>query len=177
MTEPPWSVPIRLDEIQATGRHIELEASAEVRAALAKPAGVEAIERLSASFDLSWRGRDGIHVAGEVRATVHQACVVTLEPLINRISEPFALDFAPVRDEKLKEDSEIEIDVDAADEPEPLSGNSIDLGLIATEFLILGIDPFPRKPDAAFTGPAPDDAAGHPFAALAALKKDPTVKE
>jgi hypothetical protein len=36
---------------------------------------------------------------------------------------------------------------------------------------LLGIDPYPRKPDAEFASPPAKDAAGHPFAALAALKK------
>ena len=48
----------------------------------------------------------------------------------------------------------------ADEEPEPLIGNSVDLGLLATEFLILGVDPYPRKPDAAFEAPAAAEAAG-----------------
>src|SRR5262249_59663916 len=50
-------------------------------------------------------------------------------------------------------------------------GGAIDLGAIAIEFLILGLDPYPRKPDAVFQGSAVGDDAAHPFAALAALKK------
>ena len=58
-----------------------------------------------------------------------------------------------------------------ADGPEPLIGGAVDLGAIAIEFLILGIDPYPRKPGAVFeASPAGDDPA-KPFAALAALKK------
>ncbi len=37
--------------------------------------------------------------------------------------------------------------------PEPLVGGTVDLGAIATEFLILGIDPYPRKPGAEFDAP------------------------
>ena len=36
------------------------------------------------------------------------------------------------------------------DEAEPLIGGSVDLGALATEFLILGLDPYPRKPGAVF---------------------------
>ena len=57
--------------------------------------------------------------------------------------------------------------------PEPLIGGKLDLGAIATEFLILGIDPYPRKPGAQFSPPKADDAGAHPFAALEALKKRP----
>ena len=57
------------------------------------------------------------------------------------------------------------------DAPEPLVGNAIDLGAIATEFLILGLDPYPRKPDVVFETPPAGDEPAHPFAALAGLKK------
>ena len=47
----------------------------------------------------------------------------------------------------------------------------VDLGAVATEFLLLGIDPYPRKPGAVFDAPPAGDPSSHPFAALAALKK------
>jgi hypothetical protein len=52
-----------------------------------------------------------------------------------------------------------------------LIGGAVDLGAIATEFLMLGIDPYPRAPGAVFEPPAADDRGGGPFAALAALKR------
>ncbi len=61
---------------------------------------------------------------------------------------------------------------------EPLIGNAVDLGLIATEFFILGIDPYPRKPGVAFEGPkTAADPTSRPFAGLAALQKNSTVKK
>jgi hypothetical protein len=63
-----------------------------------------------------------------------------------------------------------EVEVPVEDAPEPLVGGQIDLGAIATEFLILAIDPYPRKPDAVFQPPPGGDDSAHPFAALAALK-------
>ena len=50
----------------------------------------------------------------------------------------------------------------------------VDLGAVATEFLLLGIDPYPRKPGAVFDAPPAGDPSSHPFAALAALKKGET---
>jgi hypothetical protein len=67
-----------------------------------------------------------------------------------------------------QEDGEIE--VPAEDEPEVLVNETVDLGAIATEFLVLGVDPYPRKPDAIFEAPAAGDSSARPFAALAALK-------
>ena len=96
--ERPWSVTVRVDEVPESGRHVSLEASEETRAALAGPAGVDAVERLSATFDLTRRGRDGLHVQGRVNATVRQTCVVSLEPMVNTIDEAVDVDFAPPRE-------------------------------------------------------------------------------
>jgi hypothetical protein len=177
-TERPWSATIRLEEIGDAGRHIELEASEPVRAALARPAGVDAVERLVARFDLTRRGRDKLHVSGEVSGTVRQTCVVTLDPLVNDVSEAIDVTFAPPPEQV---DKTPDIDLDAAssnEEVEPLTGNSVDLGLVATEFFILGIDPYPRRPGVSFDAPksAPDPQS-HPFARLAALQKNSTVKK
>jgi hypothetical protein len=177
-----WSAVVRLEDVPETGRHVALAANADVRAALAKSAGVNAIEELTASFDLTRRGRDGLHVVGRVRAQVRQTCVVTLEPVQNAVDEEIEVDYAPPTEVR-KPPQAVDPDDDDAtqsspDEPEPLMHNSVDLGALATEFLILGIDPYPRKTDAAFERPtAPDDPAAHPFAALAALNKKGTVKE
>ena len=177
-TERPWSATIRLEEVGDTGRHIELEASEAVRGALAKPVGVDAIERLVARFDLTRRGRDRLHVSGEVGGTVRQTCVVTLDPVVNDIKEAIDLTFAPPR-EAMSETAEVDIDaVTSGEEMEPLVGHAVDLGVIATEFFMLGIDPYPRKAGAAFDAPkTAADPGSHPFAGLAALQKNSTVKK
>ena len=176
----PWSVSVPLHEISETGKHVTLEASAEVRAALARPAGVEAVERLAAEFDLTLRGRAGVHVEGRVRASVRQSCVVTLEPVVNEIDEAVDVDFAPPRAATAKVDAtdeEVDLAASGPEEPEPLIGNAIDLGVLATEFLILGVDPYPRKPGVAFEAPETGDPGAHSFAALAGWAKKGTVKE
>jgi hypothetical protein len=175
-SERPWSVLVPLHDISAAGKHVALEASADIRAALARPAGVDAVERLGAQFDLTLRGRDGVHVEGRVRATVRQTCVVTLEPVVNEIDEAVDVDFARAAATKAAAD-EIDLEASGPDEPEPLTGNAIDLGLLATEFLLLGVDPYPRKPGVAFEAPETGDPAAHPFAALAGWAKKGTVKE
>lgn len=179
--ERPWSATVPLHDIPPTGKHVALEASADVRAALARPAGVDAVERVVAQFDLTLRGA-GVHVAGSVQATVRQTCVVTLEPVLNEIDEAVDVDFAPPRPGKpavVDDDDDDEVDAAAssADEPEPLVGNAIDLGTLATEFLILGVDPYPRKPGVAFEAPQGSDLGANPFAALAGWAKKGTVKE
>jgi hypothetical protein len=56
-------------------------------------------------------------------------------------------------------------------DPEPLEGGIVDLGALATEFLILGLDPYPRKPGAVFVPPQGADLDQGPFAALGRLAK------
>jgi uncharacterized metal-binding protein YceD (DUF177 family) len=168
----PWSVPVVVDDIPETGLHLELEAPDTVRAAVAQLAGVRDVQRLSAVFDLTRRGA-GVQVDGQISGWVGQTCVVTLEPMDTDIAETVDLRFTPQA--AAEADLEAATERHMADEepPEPLIGGKVDLGAIATEFLMLGIDPYPRKPGAQFAAPKVEETGAHPFAALEALKKGP----
>ena len=112
-------------------------------------------------------------MTGRVSATVGQTCVVTLEPIENQIEEAVDLVFAPVPAGAAGRKG-CGAQAQGHDEPpETLIGGMIDLGAVATEFLMLGIDPYPRKAGAQFAPPKIEDAGAHPFAALEALKKKP----
>ncbi len=167
----PWSVPLTVHEVALTGSRFALSADEATRAAIAKSADLLGLPRLEATFDVSRREPNGLHVVGRVSATVTQACVVTLDPIESEIEESIDLIFLPSAAPAAGErDGRIALEVDGDEEFEPLVGDTIDLGAIATEFLILGIDPYPRKPDAVFEAPPTDDATEHPFAALAKLR-------
>jgi len=169
---PPWHVRVTLDEIGETGRHFDLLADAAVRAAVAKIAGLRDLPRLQASFDVTRRGDDGLHVAGSVSASVGQTCVVTLEPLANEIEEMVDVAFVPRQaPEHPGEETKPEPRDVKWNDPEPLVAGTIDLGALATEFLILGLDPYPRMPGAAFAAPQEHKPDPGPFAALAKLTK------
>ncbi|RAI44618.1 YceD family protein [Rhodoplanes roseus] len=162
----PWSVPVRADEVPENGLARTLTADAGVRDEIARLGGLTALPRLAAEFEVTRHGK-GLRVAGTVTATAGQTCVVTLEPMESEIVEPVDLVFSP---DVPAEEPGLPRDPDAPDPPEPLVGGSVDLGAIATEFMLLGIDPYPRKPDAAFEAPDAGAADPGPFAALAALK-------
>jgi hypothetical protein len=164
-----WSVPLDIDTIPDTGLHREISASPETCAAVAKLAGVRAMSHLKASFDLSKAG-EAVRVTGRVSARVGQNCVVTLDPLETDLDEPIEVLFAPVPPEGSAASEEHRRKANE-DPPEPLIDGTIDLGAIATEFLVLGIEPYPRKPGVEFTPPEIEPDGPHPFAALAALKK------
>jgi len=164
-----WSFPVRAEDIPADGAHFALEADAIVRAAVARATEILEISRLTAEFDLSRQGRNTVRVVGAVSASVRQTCVVTLEPMTNEIAEPIDLTFAPSSNPATS-GAEHAGGVEQ-ESSEPLVDGAVDLGAIAAEALVLGIDPYPRKPDAVFAAPATEDSGAHPFAALAALKK------
>jgi uncharacterized metal-binding protein YceD (DUF177 family) len=172
----PWRVPIVVAQIPDTGLHRAFEATDAVRAAMADLADLREISSASASFDLNLKSGGRIHVTGEVHARIGQICVVTLDPIENEIDEAIDLMFAP--SEQIPSLSALveqtaESDEEIPDPPEPIINGLIDLGRLATDALLLAVDPYPRKADAVFEPPKEIvDPADHPFAALKALKSD-----
>lgn len=174
-----WRAPLRADEVHEAGRHIELTADAATMKALAKFANVNEVSALHAVFDVTRCGRDGLRVVGEVRARVGQTCIVSLEPMETEVVEPVDVVYEPPKPEPAVPArvapaapgalGSVSFE-DEEDPPEPLLDGVADLGGLATEFLILGIDPYPRKPEATFDVPQDDAGESGPFAALAKLK-------
>jgi len=173
----PWRVPVAVAQIPDTGLHRDLEADQATRIAVADIGGLRAVLAVKASFDVTPKSGGRFHVRGHVRARVGQTCVVTLEEMESEIDEPIDLIFAPPEQipqmadlvDEAEQSSE-----DTPDPPEPIENGIIDLGKLATDALYLGVDPYPRKPDAVFEplveAANPDD---HPFAALKALNVSP----
>ncbi len=166
MTEQrPWRVPVAVAQIPERGLQLELAADEATRAQLAAVAGLRGLLEATAEVVLAPAGGGKVQVSGRVRASVGQTCVVTLEPVDNVVDEAFSVLFVP-------EETAMPAAADADDDPpERIVGGIIDVGSLVTDYLFLGIDPYPRKPGATFdrvaSGPAAED---HPFAALKALK-------
>jgi hypothetical protein len=172
----PWSVPVTVAQIPDTGLHREIEADQATRDAMAVVAGLREILSASASLDVTPERGGRVHISGRVRARIGQTCVVSLDPIENDIDEAIDLIFAPP--EQIRElanlvDEAAESDAEIPDPPEPIVNGVIDLGRLATDALFLGVNPYPRRPDAVFeplvVAADPED---HPFAALKALKPD-----
>lgn len=169
MTATPWSVPVAVAEVPETGRRLGLVADAVTRAAIAKFVDLPQVPRLEAEFELTRYARNGLRVVGRVSATVEQTCVITLEPMLSEVEEAVDLVFMPASEIAGRPQQEDDI---FDDPPELLQDGTVDLGVVATEFLVLGIDPYPRKPGSVFEAPQGGEAGtDHPFAKLAALKK------
>ena len=174
-TPAPWRVPVAVDDIPEEGRHFALVADADTRASIARMAGLRDLPRLEADFEVTRQGADGLRIVGQVSATAGQTCVVSLEPLANNVEERVDLVFMPKSAAELTAAETKTGDREAEtkwDEPETLVGGIVDLGAVATEFLMLGLDPYPRKPGVVFEPPQDLKPDGGPFAALATWSKD-----
>jgi uncharacterized metal-binding protein YceD (DUF177 family) len=139
-----FSRPERLDTIGERERIVEIVATEDERAALAKRFALLSITRLDARLGIK-RTDSGIVVKGRVTGAAVQACSVTDEPLDTQIDEPVALLFV---DQLVSEGDEVELSDDALDTV-AIEGGTIDLGEAAADTLALSIDPFPRGPNAA----------------------------
>ena len=159
MTE--FSRLVRVEPLPRDGLSHEIEANEAERAALARLNNLPGIARLTARFRIT-KWRRGVEVEGELSAQVTQTCVVSLEPFEAEIDEPIEVKFLP-------EDATAPAPGPDDDAPDRLVDGKIDLGALASEFLTLALDPYPRKPGVAFE--APSDATGResPFDGLRAL--------
>jgi len=168
----PWRVPIVVMQIPETGLHREIVAGEAERAAMAALGDLREIVSAKAAFDLVPESGGRVRVTGRVQARVGQTCVVTLEPIESSIDEDVDLTFVPPEQiRELSETVDDDGDPDPGDPPEAIERGQIDIGRLAADALFLGIDPYPRKPDAVFEPIAEPDAPDeHPFAALQALK-------
>lgn len=175
---PPLSRPLTLAEVPPEGLDVRIEATEAERGALAELNGLPDVLSFTAEIRARrWR-RDGLQIDGELRARVRRACVVTLEEFDAEIVEPIEMRFAPPaeapRPRSRRRGAEEETtladhDPLGDDPPDELVGGAVDLGAIASEFLTLALDPYPRKPGAEFVEPAPEEAEDgvvSPFAKL-----------
>jgi uncharacterized metal-binding protein YceD (DUF177 family) len=162
----------RVDDLPPGGSTVTLTADDAECAALARRFGLLALRGLTVRARISPRpvargvGRS-VRIEGEFEAEVEQECVVTLEPVSNRVADRFALVFA---DQVEPAEPDLSMEAEADEEAEPLVDGSFDLGEAAAELVALAIDPYPRAPNAVFEAPAElAEQRESPFAVLRRL--------
>jgi uncharacterized metal-binding protein YceD (DUF177 family) len=171
----PVSLKVDVSRLPAKGVVVKLEADAAQRAALADKHGLEAVSAFSFELRTSPWKRDGVHVAGSVKADITQSCIVSLEPVDAAIDEAVSAVLVPENSRLAPQidDGEILLDAEGDDAPETFSGNSIDAGALAEEFFVLAIDPYPRRKDAELPENVGNNDSGEtseaPFAELGSL--------
>ncbi len=171
---PEFSRVVSLNDLGKDEIRLEYLATTEECAALARRFGLSAIARLHASGGLKRLGSGQVRLRITLEAEVSQTCVVTLDPVVNRIEEDLDILFEPAR----RDSAALDISFDPTADREPLMGDSLDVGEIVAEELALSLDPYPRKSGIALgigpSGPAAEAGEkprGGPFEALAALKR------
>lgn len=165
-----WDKPLRLHELARGPVRLTLEADAGQRAKIAGDLGLESLPSLSADVVVKpWL--DGAEVTGRFKAVVEQICSVSLEPFEQPVEGEIEVRAVPADSPNAEQaqGGEMELDPDAADPPDVLTGDAVDVAAYVVEHLALEIDPFPRKPGAEFeyTPPAEEES---PFAVLKKLK-------
>jgi uncharacterized metal-binding protein YceD (DUF177 family) len=180
---PNLSRVVGVKDIPETGLEVSMQADAAERAEIAKSAGLIAVDMLEADLAIIKLDETKLRVAGPLRARVVQTCVVSLEPFEAEIHAEVETDFAAQAQKSVprrsgakgRKESDDDFSSSFAaqlDAPDPIVDGRIDLGALVEEFLVLNLDPYPRKPgvrfDAAGFSSLPDEMAS-PFAALKKL--------
>lgn len=188
MTSEPTSTPLPLrgwthtpESIPQGGLKMARVATADERKEIAAQLEILSLEAFSFDYAIKNVGGGTYRLTGRLAADVAQSCVVTLEPIASLIEETVEVEFQP--DERAPrtakvhegdgEDEALDVDFESDVDIEPITDGRMDVGRIAFETFAAGLDPYPRKPGAAFDWKQSDDAkpgANNPFAALAKLK-------
>jgi hypothetical protein len=178
-----FSHPLAVEEVPDTGLEISLRADEAECAAIARRDGLVEVADLEADLVVTKHAGARINVSGVLRARVAQTCVVSLDPFETDVRADIDVDFAPAAAvTKAFGAAVAEFDAGSGsaeafgvkrDPPDPIVDGRIDLGGLVEEFLILSLDPYPRKPGVSFgeTGTSGDPVEkASPFAVLKKLK-------
>lgn len=178
---PPFSRLVDVRSLPAPGVEVKIEANEAERAAVAEFLGAPAIARLEAVYRLKPGSGGQVMASGTARADITRACVLTLDPFEESLAEDFDVVFAPEPEKSAAHRAltagrggrEEEVDLAAlssVDPPDPIIDGKVDLGVLTTEFIALGLDPYPHKPGAEFQGGDAEPDAENPFSALGGLR-------
>ena len=152
---------------------VQLEASTEECAALARRFDIVAIHSFTASVEMEKDGA-AISAKGRFSARLVQSCAVSGDDLDVVLDEPVVMRFVPPGAPH-RPDEEVELEAGDCDEIE-FEGTQFDLGEALAQSLALAIDPFltgPGAEEARRKAGIVDEGASGPFAALKGLKLDP----
>ena len=187
MTElaPIPEFPVHVTVLPGSGFRARIRPDQAEMAMVAAACGVTAVHQLEADLLVRrWR-RDGVEITGDIRASVEQPCVITLEPVLQhidiRIKVLFVREDSRIARRQPVDTGELVLDPDGEDIPESFSGDTIDLWPVVVEWLGLEIDLFPKvagaelPPELEGNGNGEDADDGRPpspFAILKALKRE-----
>jgi uncharacterized metal-binding protein YceD (DUF177 family) len=173
-----FSYPVHVQGLSSKPVLIHIEAGPDELQDMQERWGLIGLGPVTADVEVSRWKRDGVRIKGHVRADIVQSCIVTLEPIESGIDERFEALFVPENSKLARydtdENGEMVFDPEGPDAPETFTGDTIDVGTVCEEFIVLAIDPYPRKEGAKFETETENDIApeekSSPFAKLEGWK-------
>lgn len=170
-THHPFTRHLALSAISPAGGERDFVATEAELAAIVEEFGLVELRSLAGHLYLR-RSGDLVTIEGRIVAEAVQACVVSLQPVVERIDQKFTrrlMRGQPAEPSTVEETIEIGED----DPPDAFAGDSIDVGVVLLEEFALALDPYPRAPGVEFAVPeeAVVDEPDSPFAVLKSLGK------
>ena len=172
----------RVDNLDDNGLEFAFDLDVEERQNLCRYLDLQAIENWEAkAWLLPTVDLEGVVLKVTFAANVIQSCVVTLEPVHNRVQHSFTNRYLPNNKFEAIDEEEVAefvIDVDGEDFPEVMQEDGVDVGEAIAEQFALALDPYPKSPGVCF-GVGVDKGRGaeeygikgdNPFAALKSWK-------
>ena len=166
---------VRLDKLPVLGRELKVAADKAQLLEIARAIKVSEVGRFSADIRVS-SIKGGVQVTGQLRAEISQPCVISLEPVHQRIDEPLNRVFMPQpqANAELTPDTENYVDLGEDDLPDYYLGPELNLNAYLLEALGLAVDLYPKVTgvtmSADMEGDNPEQLS--PFAILKTLGKD-----
>jgi hypothetical protein len=166
---------LNLAGLSEAGYETAITASPEELVRLASWADIERVKRFEAKIFVNRLSTSRFAYRAELEAEVVQSCVVTLDPVLSRISVAFrrTLQLVPKLRRPLDMGGELNPAAGDDDVAEEIAGTRYDLAGPLLEEFSLAIDPYPHALGMVFEPPAEaPDARENPFARLKLLKGD-----
>lgn len=145
--EAEFSRPIEVSMPGKRGRHFEFQATDDELVALARRYAVISVNSLEAGCDIVPVRKGVFRLDGRFSARVVQQCVISLDPVEEKISAGFTLTLQRAARQQGQETTDIDFMPDEED-IEFLKSDIFDAGEIIAQYLSLEINPYPRAPGA-----------------------------
>jgi hypothetical protein len=140
-----FSFPVRVGHVSINPVTVRIAADSRDLERLRQQWDVLEVRSFDAEIAITRWKRDGVRLKGHVGVSIVQNCVVTLDPVEQRIDEDFETVFLPENSRLASRivdgNGELFLDPEGPDLPDTFSGDSIDVGAVAAEFAALAIDP------------------------------------
>ena len=160
-------------DVPQGGLHRARTASADERGKIATALGLLEFAEFATDYRIDRLAGGGYRLHGRIVADLAQACVATLAPVAERVTETFDTEFWPTlapaggeQDASILDGRDLEVIEDGV----------IDAGRVIFETLSAGLDPYPRIEGAEFRMPDKAEQSPEkisPFAVLSKLKNKP----